>query len=40
VRSGLANLGDRAERRGGRMTCSGGESGTMVSWTVPLPATG
>jgi signal transduction histidine kinase len=38
VRSGLANLADRAERRGGSMTCTGGESGTMVSWTVPLPA--
>jgi len=37
VRSGLANLADRADRRGGRMTCSSGESGTMVSWTVPLP---
>jgi signal transduction histidine kinase len=37
VRSGLANLEDRAERRGGSMTCTGGESGTMVSWTVPLP---
>ena len=37
VRSGLANLADRAERRGGSMTCTGGESGTMVSWTVPLP---
>jgi signal transduction histidine kinase len=40
VRSGLANLGDRAERRGGTLTCSGGESGTMVSWTVPLPTSG
>jgi two-component system, NarL family, sensor histidine kinase DevS len=40
VRSGLANLDDRAERRGGRMTCSSGESGTMVTWTVPRPAVG
>jgi signal transduction histidine kinase len=38
VRSGLTNLRDRAERRGGRMTTSGGESGTEVSWVVPLPA--
>ena len=37
VRSGLTNLDDRAERRGGRMTTSTGESGTEVSWTVPLP---
>jgi signal transduction histidine kinase len=37
VRSGLANLADRAERRGGSMAVTGGESGTMVSWTVPLP---
>jgi signal transduction histidine kinase len=40
VRSGLANLGDRAERRGGRLTTSGGESGTEVSWVVPLKAAG
>jgi signal transduction histidine kinase len=40
VRSGLANLGDRAERRGGRMSVSSGESGTMVTWTIPLPAAG
>jgi signal transduction histidine kinase len=37
VRSGLANLDDRAGRRGGRMTISTGEAGTEVSWTVPLP---
>jgi signal transduction histidine kinase len=37
VRSGLTNLGDRAERWGGRMTTSSGESGTEVSWVVPLP---
>ena len=40
VRSGLANLHDRAERRGGRLTASSGESGTEVSWTVPQPVTG
>ena len=38
VRSGLANLADRAERRGGRMITSSGDSGTEVSWTVPLSA--
>ncbi|MDT0274669.1 GAF domain-containing sensor histidine kinase [Blastococcus goldschmidtiae] len=36
VRSGLANLADRAERRGGRLAASGGPSGTEVEWTVPL----
>jgi signal transduction histidine kinase len=36
VRSGLANLTDRAERRGGHLTTSSGESGTEVSWVVPL----
>ena len=36
VRSGLANLADRAERHGGRLTASGGPSGTEVEWTVPL----
>jgi signal transduction histidine kinase len=40
VRSGLANLSDRAERRGGRLSCSSDESGTMVTWTVPLPSAG
>jgi signal transduction histidine kinase len=40
VRSGLANLHDRAERRGGRLSTSSGESGTEVSWTVPRPVTG
>ena len=38
VRSGLANLADRAERRGGRLTASGGPSGTEVSWSVPRPS--
>jgi signal transduction histidine kinase len=37
VRSGLANLADRAERRGGRMSTTSGSSGTEVSWVVPLP---
>ena len=36
VRSGLANLADRAERRGGRLRASGGPSGTEVEWWVPL----
>ena len=36
VRSGLANLADRAERRGGRLSASGGPSGTEVEWRVPL----
>ena len=38
VRSGLANLADRAERRGGRLSTTGGASGTEVSWVVPGPA--
>ncbi|MGY1825222.1 GAF domain-containing protein [Blastococcus sp. SYSU DS0541] len=38
VRSGLANLADRAERRGGRLAVSTGPSGTEIRWTVPLPA--
>jgi signal transduction histidine kinase len=33
-RSGLANLADRAERRGGRLTTSSGGSGTEVCWTA------
>jgi signal transduction histidine kinase len=37
VRSGLTNLADRAERRGGRLTTSTGDSGTEVGWSVPLP---
>jgi signal transduction histidine kinase len=36
-RSGLANLADRAERRGGRLTATSGSSGTEVRWSVPLP---
>jgi signal transduction histidine kinase len=38
VRSGLANLADRAERRGGQLTTSAGPSGTQVYWAVPAPA--
>ena len=37
VRSGLANLEDRAVRRGGRMTVTSGASGTEVCWEVPRP---
>jgi signal transduction histidine kinase len=37
LRSGLANLADRAERRGGRLTTSAGPSGTRVRWAVPHP---
>jgi signal transduction histidine kinase len=37
VRSGLANLADRAERRGGRLTAIGGPAGTEVRWLVPWP---
>ena len=37
VRSGLANLADRAERRGGALSCTSSPSGTEVRWAVPLP---
>ena len=37
VRSGLANLADRAERRGGHLTAVAAESGTEIRWSVPLP---
>ena len=37
ARSGLANLADRAERRGGRLVVSSGPAGTEVRWTVPRP---
>jgi signal transduction histidine kinase len=37
VRSGLANLADRAERRGGRLTWAASGSGTQIEWTVPVP---
>ena len=35
VRSGLANLADRAERRGGRFSIRTGGSGTEVCWIAP-----
>ena len=35
VRSGLANLAERAERRGGRFSIRTGESGTEVCWIAP-----
>ena len=38
VRSGLANLADRAERRGGELSCRSSPSGTEIRWTAPLPA--
>jgi signal transduction histidine kinase len=37
-RSGLANLADRAERRGGRLTTSSGATGTEVHWVIPWGA--
>ncbi|MGY1801759.1 GAF domain-containing protein [Blastococcus sp. SYSU D00922] len=37
VRSGLANLADRAERRGGELTCTSSPSGTEIRWTAPMP---
>jgi signal transduction histidine kinase len=36
VRSGLANLADRAERWGGSLSVASGSSGTEVTWSVPL----
>ncbi|MCW2739806.1 MAG: Two component signal transduction histidine kinase with domain [Blastococcus sp.] len=36
VRSGLANLADRAERWGGSLSVASGSSGTEVTWAVPL----
>jgi signal transduction histidine kinase len=36
-RSGLANLADRAERRGGRLVTTVRSPGTQVRWTVPHP---
>ncbi|SFF56136.1 sensor histidine kinase [Blastococcus tunisiensis] len=38
VRSGLANLADRAERRGGALRCTSSPSGTEIRWTAPMPA--
>jgi signal transduction histidine kinase len=40
VRSGLANLADRAERRGGSLAVFSGPSGTEVAWTATRPAGG
>lgn len=37
VRSGLANLADRADRRGGTLSCTSSPSGTEIQWTAPLP---
>ena len=37
LRSGLANLAHRAERRGGRLTTRARRRGTEVRWEVPLP---
>lgn len=37
VRSGLANLADRAERRHGRLSCRTDTSGTEIEWLVPFP---
>ncbi len=37
ARSGLANLADRAERRGGRLQTFAGPSGTQICWAVPFP---
>ena len=36
VRSGLANLADRAERRGGTLSTNSSPSGTEISWTAPI----
>ncbi|HZB19555.1 MAG TPA: GAF domain-containing protein [Blastococcus sp.] len=38
VRSGLANLADRAERRGGELSCRSSPTGTEIRWTAPLQA--
>ncbi|MGY1745758.1 sensor histidine kinase [Blastococcus sp. SYSU D00695] len=35
ARSGLANLTDRAERRGGGLTVTAGPPGTAIRWSVP-----
>jgi signal transduction histidine kinase len=37
VRSGLVNLADRAERRGGQLSTTSSESGTEIRWSAPLP---
>ena len=38
VRSGLANLADRAERRGGKLSTTSSPSGTEIRWSAPIPA--
>ena len=38
ARSGLANVADRAERRGGTFRTVAGQSGTQVCWAVPFPS--
>ncbi|MGY1651263.1 GAF domain-containing protein [Geodermatophilus sp. SYSU D01119] len=38
LRSGLDNLAERAQRRGGRLAVRSGPGGTEVTWTVPRPA--
>jgi signal transduction histidine kinase len=40
VRSGLANLTDRAERRGGTLETTTGPSGTEMTWSIPRPIGG
>ncbi len=40
VRSGLANLAERAAWHGGRLTTAGGPAGTEVTWAVPRPGHG
>jgi signal transduction histidine kinase len=37
VRSGLTNLAERAERRGGRLAVQSRHGGTQVRWSVPRP---
>jgi signal transduction histidine kinase len=37
VRSGLANLAARAERRNGTLACTSSDAGTEIQWRVPLP---
>jgi len=37
VRSGLANLAERAERRGGRLTTAPRPAGTQMRWAIPRP---
>jgi signal transduction histidine kinase len=38
VRSGLANLAARAERRAGALVCRSSADGTEIEWAVPAPA--